>query len=130
MKKDREDIKAMFDAIAPRYDLLNHLLSVGIDKGWRRKVVKKVAKNKPSTILDMATGTADLAIALSRKNPNAHIIGGDLSPEMLAVGREKVRKLSLDKRITLEECDALNIQFDENQFDIVTCSFEIGRAHV
>lgn len=115
----------MFDSIAPRYDLLNHLLSMGIDKGWRREVVRKVKKEAPLKILDMATGTADLAIALARKNRDTQIIGGDLSPEMLAVGREKICKKSLEKQITLCECDALAIPFDDETFDVVTCAFGV-----
>lgn len=125
MKKDKENIRAMFDSIAPRYDLLNHLLSMGIDRGWRSEVVRRVRKHNPSKILDMATGTADLAIALALKNRETVITGGDLSTEMLTVGREKVSRKSLTEQITLCECDALAIPFTDESFDVVTCAFGV-----
>lgn len=125
MKKDKESIRSMFDAIAPRYDLLNHLLSLGIDRGWRRKVVKRVREHSPKKILDIAAGTADLSIALSRANKETDIIGGDLSPEMLAVGRVKVKKAGLEQKITLSECDATAMPFLDGEFDAVTCGFGV-----
>lgn len=115
----------MFDAIAHRYDFLNHLLSAGVDKGWRRDVVRRVTKNAPVQLLDMATGTGDLAIALSKKNPDCKIIGGDLSPRMLEVGREKIARLGLTSRITLTECNALELPFENDRFDVVTAAFGV-----
>lgn len=115
----------MFDTIAPKYDFLNHLLSMGVDKGWRRNVVRRVTKNSPSQLLDMATGTADLAIALSKKNPSCQITGGDLSPRMLEVGRAKVAQRELSERITLVECNALNLPFENDKFDVVTAAFGV-----
>lgn len=80
----------MFDSIAPRYDLLNHLLSFGVDRLWRRRMVGVVAAGTPAAILDVAAGTGDVAVALARRLPAARITGIDLSGEMLAVGRGKV----------------------------------------
>lgn len=125
MKKDSDNIKAMFDTIAPKYDFLNHLLSMGIDKGWRKKVVRKVTKESPLTLLDMATGTADLAIALSKKNEKCKIVGGDLSPMMLEVGRRKVATKGLSKRIELKEFNVMSIPFEDGRFDVVTAAFGV-----
>ena len=81
-------IAAMFDRISPKYDALNHLLSFNIDKVWRKKTAKAVAKSQPNTILDLATGTADLAIAVAKRNPQAQVIGMDISEKMLDIGKE------------------------------------------
>ena len=94
-------IAAMFDRISPKYDRLNHLLSLNIDKVWRRKTAKAVAKNHPATVLDLATGTGDLAIALAKRNPQAHIIGMDISERMLDIGIEKVIKQGLESQRVL-----------------------------
>ena len=94
-------IAAMFDRISPKYDALNHLLSLNIDKVWRRKTAKVVAQNHPKTILDLATGTADLAIALARRNPQAKIIGMDISEKMLDIGKEKVKRQDLEGQVEL-----------------------------
>lgn len=115
----------MFDTIAPKYDFLNHLLSMGVDKGWRRCVVRKVSQHAPSELLDMATGTADLAIALAKKNPNCNITGGDLSPMMLEIGRTKVAQKSLSERVRLVECNALELPFENDRFDVVTAAFGV-----
>ena len=85
----KEQVAEMFNNISKRYDLLNHLLSLNIDKGWRRKVVRMIKADSPSVVLDVATGTADLAIALA-KGTGADITGADISEGMLSVGREKV----------------------------------------
>ena len=85
----KEQVRTMFDGIARRYDLLNHLLSLGIDRGWRRRVVRMVRLHRPAEILDMATGTGDLAIMLAEACPAAQITGIDLSERMLAIGRER-----------------------------------------
>lgn len=115
----------MFDGIAPTYDALNHLLSLGIDRGWRRKVVKMAAGNSPRAILDVATGTGDLAIALARKIPEAHVVGVDISENMLALGREKVARRELDERIVLRAGDAEALGFEEGEFDCVTVAFGV-----
>jgi demethylmenaquinone methyltransferase/2-methoxy-6-polyprenyl-1,4-benzoquinol methylase len=118
-------IAAMFDRISPKYDALNHLLSLNIDKVWRRKTAKAVAKSQPKTILDLATGTADLAIALAKCNPQAHIIGMDISEKMLEIGKEKVSKKGLANQIELRHGDAATLPFESNTFDAVTVAFGV-----
>lgn len=118
-------IAAMFDCISPKYDALNHLLSLNIDKVWRRKTAKAVAKSQPKTILDLATGTADLAIALAKCNPQAHIIGMDISEKMLEIGKEKVSKKGLANQIELRLGDAATLPFESNTFDAVTVAFGV-----
>ena len=118
-------IAAMFDRISPKYDALNHLLSLNIDKVWRRKTAKAVAKSQPKTILDLATGTADLAIALAKCNPQAHIIGMDISEKMLEIGKEKVSKKGLANQIELRLGDAATLPFENNTFDAVSVAFGI-----
>ena len=118
-------IAKMFDRISPKYDRLNHLLSFNIDKTWRRKTAKAVAKSQPETILDLATGTADLAIALAKYNPQAHIIGVDFSEKMLAIGKEKVKKQGLENQIDLHLGDAAALPFEDQSFDAVTVAFGV-----
>ena len=118
-------IAAMFDRISPKYDALNHLLSLNIDKVWRRKTALEVAKSRPQTILDLATGTADLAIALAKYNPQAHIVGMDISEKMMEIGKEKVKQQGLENQIELRLGDAASLPFDDNSFDIVTVGFGI-----
>ena len=115
----------MFDAIAFRYDALNHLLSMGVDRSWRRKVVRRVHAAKPATILDLATGTGDLAIMLARKCPQSAVTGIDLSEQMLAIGRQKVSQAGLEQRITLMQGDAENLPAEDNSFDAVTVAFGV-----
>lgn len=118
-------VEDMFNQIAPKYDLLNHALSLNIDKLWRRKVVKLLSKEKASTVLDVATGTCDLAIAIARKaNPSA-ITGVDLSEEMLNVGKQKVKKLGFANQIKLQKADAENLPFADNSFDAITVAFGV-----
>lgn len=118
-------IAAMFDRISSKYDQLNHLLSLNIDKAWRKKAAKAVAKGHPESILDLATGTADLAIALAINNPQAHIIGMDISEKMLDIGKEKVAKQKKESQIELRLGDAANLPFEENSFDAVTVAFGV-----
>ena len=118
-------IATMFDRISPKYDALNHSLSFNIDKVWRRKTAKAVAKHHPKTILDLATGTADLAIALAKYNSQAHIIGIDISEKMLEIGKEKVAKKSLEDQIELHIGDAAVLPFEDNHFDAVTIAFGV-----
>lgn len=121
----KEQVRDMFDGIARRYDLLNHLLSLGIDRGWRRRVVRRVRRGNPSEVLDMATGTADLAIMLGRACRNARITGVDLSARMLAVGREKVARAGLSERIELREGDAESGDYGTDRFDAATVAFGV-----
>jgi demethylmenaquinone methyltransferase/2-methoxy-6-polyprenyl-1,4-benzoquinol methylase len=118
-------IAAMFDRISPKYDALNHLLSLNIDKVWRRKTAKIVACYYPKAILDLATGTADLAIALAKRNPQAHIIGTDISEKMLEIGQAKIAKEKLVKQIELRLGDAAALPFEDNSLDAVTVAFGV-----
>jgi demethylmenaquinone methyltransferase/2-methoxy-6-polyprenyl-1,4-benzoquinol methylase len=118
-------IADMFDRISPKYDVLNHLLSLNIDKAWRRKAAKAVAMAYPSRILDLATGTADLAILLAKHNPQAHIIGMDISEKMLEIGKRKVDKKNLIHQIELRTGDAASLPFEDNTFDAVTVAFGV-----
>lgn len=122
---DQKTVTEMFDDISPRYDFLNHFLSLHIDKSWRRKTSRMVAKRHPKTILDVATGTADLAIRMARDIPLASIIGIDLSEKMLNVGKEKILKKQLEERIHLSVCDAAQIPFADDSFDAVTVAFGV-----
>ena len=118
-------VTEMFDDISPRYDFLNHLLSFHIDKIWRRKTSRLVAQCQPTAILDVATGTADLAIRLAKDIPTAAITGVDLSEKMLELGRQKIAKKKLDQRITLMTADAMHLPFSDNSFDAVTVAFGV-----
>lgn len=114
----------MFDNISGRYDLLNHFLSLNIDKIWRRNAVKELESISPKQILDVATGTGDLAIASLKLNPEK-VTGIDISNGMLEVGREKMVKRKLDDRIELLEGDSEQIKFDDNYFDAITVGFGV-----
>ena len=114
----------MFDSISERYDFLNHLLSFGIDKGWRRKLIRAAKKEAPSRVLDIATGTGDLAIEL-RKSGAQEIIGLDISNGMLEVGRKKVSKAGLDDYVQLLYGDSEAIPYEEGRFDLVTAAFGV-----
>ena len=103
----------MFDNISKRYDFLNHFLSMGIDKIWRKKAVKILKKYKPKVILDIATGTGDFAISAMRLKPTK-IVGLDLSEGMLEVGRKKMKKKGLDGTIEMIQGDSENLPFDRS----------------
>lgn len=117
----------MFDTISPRYDLLNHLLSFGVDRSWRRSLVRMVKRSGAVDILDEATGTGDLAIMMARSIPAARITGTDISEGMLAVGRAKVARsgYGTPERITLKREDAENLSFAGGTFDAVTAAFGV-----
>lgn len=118
-------VENMFDSIAPKYDVLNHTLSLNIDKIWRRKVARIVSKTNPNTVLDVATGTCDLAIVTARKAHPQSVCGIDLSEEMLNVGRQKVQKANLSDIITVQKGDAENLPFADNTFDAITVAFGV-----
>ena len=118
-------IAAMFDRISPKYDALNHLLSFNIDKVWRKKTAKAAAKTHPARILDLATGTADLAIELAKRNPQARIVGMDISEKMLDIGKAKVAKQNKESQIELCIGDAASLPFEDNAFDAVTVAFGV-----
>ena len=120
----REQVERMFDTISKEYDGLNRVISFGIDVKWRKKVVNKVAATQPKRILDVATGTGDLAINLA-KTEAEEIIGLDISAGMLSVGKEKVAAKNLDDRIKMVQGDSENLPFEDNYFDAITVAFGI-----
>ncbi len=121
----KKQVEKMFDNIAFRYDFLNRLLSAGIDVGWRKNAIRQLKKINPKSILDVATGTGDMAI-LSCKLLNAEkIIGIDISDGMLEVGKKKIEKLGLQNRIELLNGDSETITFSNNSFDAVTVAFGV-----
>ena len=122
---DQASVTEMFDGIAESYDRLNHLLSFGIDRLWRRKTSKLISRQHPSSILDVATGTADLAIQLAHDNVDAIVSGVDLSEKMLSIGKQKVNGKKLSDRIHLEVADAIALPFSDNSFDAVTVAFGV-----
>ncbi len=114
-------IQKMFSEIAPRYDLLNRVLSAGVDRSWRVAAVKAALENNPGRILDLATGTGDIALLLKKASPQAEVIGGDFAPPMLELARQKAQKVGLN--IPFIEADALRLPFPDNHFDAVTIAF-------
>ena len=117
-------VRSLFDRIAPHYDFLNHFLSAGFDIRWRQKAVRLLGEYHPKSILDIATGTGDLAIEASTLPVNS-IFGVDLSPEMLKYAREKILQHRLQSLITVEEGSAEHLRFGDNTFDSVMVAFGI-----
>lgn len=122
----KEQVEQMFDNIAPTYDRLNHILSFNIDKLWRRRVVRILRKSNPDMVMDMATGTGDLAIAMARRIKDVRILGIDLSEEMLAVARQKIESEGVSDRIEVKKGDAENLTFvDSETMDAATVAFGV-----
>jgi demethylmenaquinone methyltransferase / 2-methoxy-6-polyprenyl-1,4-benzoquinol methylase len=121
---NKDSVRHMFDDISPKYDFLNHFLSFGIDRRWRKQLVRILAEHKPSAILDVASGTADLAVAMAAIGPEK-ITGIDISSKMLEIGKKKVRSHGLDQMITLQTADAEKLPFPGNSFDAVTVAFGV-----
>ncbi|MCL4281026.1 MAG: bifunctional demethylmenaquinone methyltransferase/2-methoxy-6-polyprenyl-1,4-benzoquinol methylase UbiE [Flavobacteriales bacterium] len=119
----REQVELMFDRISPKYDLLNRLCSLGTDQSWRRKVIRLLGREPVGHLLDVATGTADLAIMAC--NVATHITGADISAGMLEHGRTKVERAGLKDRITLVQADAANLPFADGSFDAITVAFGV-----
>lgn len=119
---------AMFDRIAGRYDLLNRLMSMGIDQSWRRKTVAAMALPERARVLDLATGTGDLALMIARLHPDAEVVGSDPSERMLEVGVEKVQRSGLADRVRLEYGDAQSLPYEDDSFD--GCSIAFGIRNV
>jgi demethylmenaquinone methyltransferase / 2-methoxy-6-polyprenyl-1,4-benzoquinol methylase len=117
-------VRSLFDKIAPHYDFLNHFLSVGFDIRWRRRAIRLLGEYKPKSILDIATGTGDLAIEASRLGANT-ICGVDLSPGMLKLAQEKILQNGLKAVISVEEGSAEHLRFQDNTFDAVMVAFGI-----
>ena len=120
----KEEVRGMFNKIAHRYDYLNHFLSLGIDRQWRKKLRKALSKYNPDSILDVATGTADLAIELAKLRPTT-IIGVDIAETMLAMGDKKIKKKGLQSMITLKEGDSEDLPFEDHIFDAAVVSYGV-----
>lgn len=125
-----QQVEAMFDGIAPTYDFLNHLLSLGIDKGWRRKAIASLGRFSPQTILDIATGTGDFALLSAEMLSPSKIVGADISEGMMEVARRKVRSLKekgllKDTEIDFQKQDCLRLSFEDSSFDAVTVAYGV-----
>lgn len=120
-----KQVEQMFDHIAPSYDKLNRRLSWNIDRLWRRKAVKQLGAHAPSLLLDVATGTGDFAILCARKLKPEHVVGIDISEEMMAIGRQKAEELGLSEMISFKKEDCMALSMPDNQFDAVTATFGI-----
>ena len=123
--KNHESVAAMFNDIAHRYDFLNHFLSLGVDKIWRKQLISNIISTKPLTVLDIATGTGDLAIQLAKSSPNFSITGIDISSGMLELSQQKLIKAGLTGRIRLVQADALHLPFPEAHFDSAMVAFGV-----
>ena len=120
-----EQVERMFDQIAHSYDFLNHTLSLGIDRSWRKAAIDSLKPYAPQRILDVATGTGDFALmAVDRLQPQS-LIGADLSEGMLSVGREKVERAGKSEVITLQKEDCMALSFEDNTFDAVTVAYGV-----
>jgi len=124
-KSKKEQVAEMFDKLAGRYDLLNRMLSAGIDTGWRKKAIRELKKDRPRQILDVATGTAGMAIMACRLLNPEKIVGIDISEQMLEFGRKKVEKEGLTDTIHLQTGDSETINFPQNSFDAVMVAFGV-----
>lgn len=120
----KEQVRNMFNSIAGKYDFLNHFLSAGIDKAWRKTLVRIILKEKPDSVLDVATGTGDLAIELSKKT-DVPITGVDISQGMLDVGVIKLQKKKLDQQISLQLADSEALPFDAESFGATMVAFGV-----
>jgi demethylmenaquinone methyltransferase/2-methoxy-6-polyprenyl-1,4-benzoquinol methylase len=121
----KEQVSNMFNNIANKYDLLNRVLSLGIDKIWRKRAINILKESNPKIILDVATGTADVAISTAGIIHPESIVGIDISSEMLAVGKKKIKKLGLEDTIKLNLGDSEAIEFEDNYFDAATVAFGV-----
>lgn len=121
----QKQIRRMFDKIAPSYDRLNHALSLGIDRRWRRTAVDALGIHQPQQILDIATGTGDFALLLAKRIKPQHIVGADISEGMMAVGREKVKEEGLQNVISFQYEDCMQLSFPDGSFDAVTSSYGV-----
>lgn len=121
----KAQVEKMFDNIARRYDFLNRFLSLGIDVYWRKRAIRQLRKDRPGQVLDVATGTADVALEIYRQLKPAKITGVDISENMLAIGREKILRKGLEEVITLENGDSENLRFADHSFDAATVAFGV-----
>ena len=120
-----EQVREMFDSIAPAYDWMNRAMTFGVDKIWRKKAVRMIRKSNPGHIVDIATGTGDLAIALARAITGAHVTGVDLSEGMITIGRRKVAGEKLSDRIDMITADCLSLPLDDSSADAVTVAYGV-----
>ena len=118
-------VRRMFDSIAGRYDMLNRMLSLGMDRLWRRKTVDSLRPFSPQRILDVASGTGDLALLMCRRLQPQQIIAADLSEEMMAVGRRKATKAGYASRISFEHQDCMTLTYSDHSFDAITVAFGV-----
>ena len=121
----KAEVEQMFDRIAPRYDLLNRVLSLGIDVSWRKRAISYLKDAQPTDILDVATGTADVAILMAKILKPRQIIGIDIANQMLELGRGKIAEQGLSEMISLETGDSERLRFEEGSFDAVTVAFGV-----
>ncbi|MBK6948504.1 MAG: bifunctional demethylmenaquinone methyltransferase/2-methoxy-6-polyprenyl-1,4-benzoquinol methylase UbiE [Haliscomenobacter sp.] len=124
-RKQKTQVSRMFDKIAPYYDFLNHLLSLGIDVQWIKRAIRQLDRKEGQTILDVATGTADLAMEIYRQIRPEKIVGIDISNEMLDIGRGKIKAKNWHSWIELLQGDSENLPFEDNTFDAVTVAFGV-----
>lgn len=122
--KKKQQVEQMFDTISENYDGLNRVISFGIDTSWRKKVIRLVTNTNPSKILDVATGTGDLAIAMADCNAS-EIIGLDISAGMLSVGQKKINNKKLTDKIKMVQADSENLPYPDNYFDAITVAFGV-----
>jgi demethylmenaquinone methyltransferase/2-methoxy-6-polyprenyl-1,4-benzoquinol methylase len=122
---NKKGVRQMFDDIAWRYDFLNHFLTLGIDAWWRRKTIQLISNKDKAVMLDIATGTADLAISLVKHKHPLQVIGIDISAGMLEYGKKKVEKLKLINQIALQQANGEELPFPDNSFDVITIGFGI-----
>lgn len=121
----KQQVTRMFDSIAPEYDRLDHILSLNIDRTWRRKAARRISKLGPERVLDVAAGTGDLSIAIARHSPQSLITAVDLSENMLAIGRQKAKKKGVGEKIEYAVADAERLPFKENDFDVASAAFGV-----
>lgn len=124
-RRKSEQVREMFDNIAPAYDFMNRAMTFGIDRLWRRKAVGTLSDKPHAEILDVATGTGDLAILMANRTDARRITGVDLSEKMIAIGREKIARAGLDHRIHLQTGDSLSLPFPDESFDAVTVAYGV-----
>ncbi len=120
----KEEVEEMFDNISGKYDFLNHFLSLGIDKLWRKKAIKILKEFQPKVIMDMATGTGDFAVEALKLNPE-RVVGVDISNGMLEVGRKKMRKKGVEQIVEMVQGDSENLTFEDATFDAFTVGFGV-----
>lgn len=124
-----EQVREMFDSIAPAYDRLNDIMSLRVARLWRKKMAGIVAGMRPKRVLDLATGTGDMAVVLAKRIRNARITGADPSEGMLEVAKQKIAKKQLSGRISLEVAEAEELPYEEGRFDAVTVAFGVRNFH-